>query len=230
MHGKVMSHTWRSLFTCRAAAGFSLCFTFMAPWGAMAVFLALFAAVTLSLKLLPVRHVPQRFRVPLFPFTPALGILFNVHLIGSLGWPAYVRFGVWMALGAAIYALYGVHGAEQREADHNRWARQHVWPKEHRRRQPSPLISASRFPTLRHSSARWRREVQERHAQRANGLAPRALGSLDREGYAGPMGSIEMEAGAYAEARVREESRQKQQTQRLMAGHADSAMYDAGED
>jgi hypothetical protein len=89
---------------------------------AVAVFLALFACTALSLKLLPIRHTPQRFQVPFFPFTPALGILFTMHLIGSLGWPAYVRFGVWMLAGCASYALYGVHGAEQREIEHNRQA------------------------------------------------------------------------------------------------------------
>lgn len=44
----------------------------------------------------------------------------QVHLLGSLGWLAYVRFGVWMVLGLALYALYGVHGAEQREREHAR--------------------------------------------------------------------------------------------------------------
>lgn len=55
--------------------------------------------------------------------TPALGLLFTVHLIGSLGWPAYVRFGVWMAAGLLVYALFGVHGAEEREREHIRRVR-----------------------------------------------------------------------------------------------------------
>lgn len=88
----------------------------------MAAFLGLFLAIMASLKLLPVQHVPQRFQVPLFPFTPALGILFTIYLVCSLGWPAYVRFGAWMVAGLAVYALYGVHGAEQREMEHNRQA------------------------------------------------------------------------------------------------------------
>ncbi|KAI7841378.1 hypothetical protein COHA_004996 [Chlorella ohadii] len=100
------------------AAGFSLSFTFDAGWPAVLVFLLLFFLAAGCLYLLPVRHVPEKFRVPLFPATPCLGILFTVHLIGSLGWLAYVRFGVWMALGLALYALYGVHGAEQREREH----------------------------------------------------------------------------------------------------------------
>lgn len=52
--------------------------------------------------------------------TPALGLLFTVHLICSLGWPAYVRFGVWMAAGLLVYALSGVHGAEECERQHIR--------------------------------------------------------------------------------------------------------------
>lgn len=38
-----------------------------------------------------------------------------MHLIGSLGWPAYVRFGVWLAVGLLIYGLYGAQAAEERE-------------------------------------------------------------------------------------------------------------------
>ncbi|PRW59844.1 transcription elongation factor SPT5-like protein 1 [Chlorella sorokiniana] len=101
------------------AAAFSLSFTFDAGWPAVLVFLLLFGLAAASLYLLPVQHVPEKFRVPLFPATPSLGILFTVHLIGSLGWLAYVRFGVWMAIGLALYALYGVHGAEQREREHD---------------------------------------------------------------------------------------------------------------
>lgn len=53
--------------------------------------------------------------MPLSPLSPALGVLFTVHLIGSLGWMAYVRFVVWMLLGLVIYAGYGVHAADERE-------------------------------------------------------------------------------------------------------------------
>lgn len=73
-------------------AGFSISFTFGARWSIVLLFLLLFLAVMGSLFLLPVRHTPERFQVPLFPVTPALGILFTIHLIGSLGWPAYVRW------------------------------------------------------------------------------------------------------------------------------------------
>lgn len=103
-----------------AAVGFAASFALGARWTVVLTFLLLFIAVAACLAFLPIRHTPERFRVPLFPLTPCLGILANVHLISSLGWPAYVRFGVWMAAGLAIYALYGVHGAELRELEHQR--------------------------------------------------------------------------------------------------------------
>lgn len=107
-------------------AGFTLSFALGAGWPACAAFLVLYAAAVAALHLLlPVAHVPERFRVPLFPATPAAGVLLTVHLFGSLGVPAYIRFGAWVAAGLAIYALFGVHGAEAAERQHLRWA---GWP------------------------------------------------------------------------------------------------------
>jgi len=34
---------------------------------------------------------------------------------GSLGWPAYVRFGAWMALSVVVYCCYSVHSADARQ-------------------------------------------------------------------------------------------------------------------
>lgn len=33
-------------------------------------------------------------------------------LAGSLGWPAYVRFGCWMVLSFIVYFTYSMHEAE----------------------------------------------------------------------------------------------------------------------
>eukprot|EP00887_Chlorella_sp_A99_P006516 scaffold3.g6516.t1 len=98
-----------------ASAGASMSFTFGGPWVLVLVFLALWMAASASLLLLPLAHVPPRFTVPLFPLTPCAGVLCTVHLIGSLGWPAYVRFGVWVAIGLGVYCAYGIHAAEQHE-------------------------------------------------------------------------------------------------------------------
>jgi peptidoglycan/LPS O-acetylase OafA/YrhL len=99
------------------SAGVSMSFKFGAPWPAMAAFAAVWLAGTSILALAPHKYSPTRFTVPWFPFTPCLGIFFNVHLMCSLGWPAYVRFAVWVAIGLAIYTLYGVHAVEERELD-----------------------------------------------------------------------------------------------------------------
>ena len=102
-------------------------FTFSAPWPVVALCLLGWLAATLSCYRLPIAYQPSGFRMPCFPLSPALGVLFTIHLIGSLGWPAYVRFGVWMVLGLLLYALYGIHAAEEREQDEQtRWGSHEV--------------------------------------------------------------------------------------------------------
>jgi basic amino acid/polyamine antiporter, APA family len=102
-----------------AITAFSLAFTISfqvssAPWWVAALFLLGWLLSTLSMLFsLSVLYTPTKFEVPFFPFTPALGILFNVHLIGSLGWISYVRFAVWMVIGVLIYLFYGANGAEE---------------------------------------------------------------------------------------------------------------------
>ncbi|KAL4458687.1 hypothetical protein ABPG75_013552 [Micractinium tetrahymenae] len=185
------------------AIGFSVAFTFGASWGIVLVFLLLFAVAMASLLALPIRHTPERFQAPLFPFTPACGIGFTILLTASLGWPAYVRFGAWMLAGLAVYALYGVHGTEQRELEHQR-----------------------------------ERELATRQAAQANGSLSRRLTSLDREGYAGPMVSLELgQAGEGSGSGSRAHLAQQQRDflratdrARLMAGMRNSSAYDAEED
>ncbi|GFR39663.1 hypothetical protein Agub_g134, partial [Astrephomene gubernaculifera] len=83
-----------------------------APVGVPLVFLVAWFAVTCSFLRLPVRYVPQVFRCPLSPFLPSLGMLATLHLIGSLGWPAYVRWVVWFTLGTCVYLSYGMHRSQ----------------------------------------------------------------------------------------------------------------------
>ena len=69
----------------------------------------LWLCATASFLMLPVRHTPTKFKVPLSPLLPSAGMLSCLHLIGSLGWPAYVRWLVWFLLGTAVYLCYGLH-------------------------------------------------------------------------------------------------------------------------
>lgn len=178
-----------------------------------------------------------------------------MHLIGSLGWLAYVRFGVWMAIGLALYALYGVHGAEQREREHARWAvgSRVFCP---------PALCAGlccgelfnwHAPPATCMPQGWSRclaalfgcsELEEARARESNGAGsplPRRLTSLDHEGL---MGSIELpragyqleieqqqdEAPAVVSALARLAGRYGGSDRaRLMAGRLDSS-YDPGED
>ncbi|MEW5312473.1 MAG: hypothetical protein WDW38_004106 [Sanguina aurantia] len=102
----------RILAIIMSAVGFSLSFTEEAPIAVPIVFAVLWLLITSSFLLLPVKYLPQNFRVPLSPFLPALGVFSTLHLIGSLGWPAYVRWIVWFALGTCVYICYGLHRSQ----------------------------------------------------------------------------------------------------------------------
>ena len=50
---------------------------------------------------------PRPFRTPLVPLVPILGILACVYLMAGLPVDTWVRLIIWMAIGLAIYFLYG---------------------------------------------------------------------------------------------------------------------------
>jgi APA family basic amino acid/polyamine antiporter len=50
---------------------------------------------------------PRSFRVPLVPLLPIISILCCLVLAASLPLETWVRFFVWLAIGLAIYFLFG---------------------------------------------------------------------------------------------------------------------------
>jgi basic amino acid/polyamine antiporter, APA family len=56
--------------------------------------------------------LPRTFRTPLMPFTPLLGIVFSIWLVSQLQLLTWVRFVVWLVIGAVIYGLYGYRHAK----------------------------------------------------------------------------------------------------------------------
>jgi hypothetical protein len=106
---------WRLLAVAAASVGFSVSYTERAPAAVPASFLALWLGATMAFYTLPVTLPgnPLVFRVPLSPLLPCAGILATLHLIGSLGWPAYVRWVVWWAAGSCVYLGYGLHRTQQ---------------------------------------------------------------------------------------------------------------------
>jgi len=52
-------------------------------------------------------NAPRQFKTPLVPLVPLLGIVVNMAMIFGLGWPNWLRLGVWLVLGLVIYFGYG---------------------------------------------------------------------------------------------------------------------------
>ncbi|MBK0403950.1 amino acid permease [Adhaeribacter sp. BT258] len=52
-------------------------------------------------------NIPRPFKTPFVPVVPILGILICGYMMINLPWDTWLRLIVWMALGIAIYFLYG---------------------------------------------------------------------------------------------------------------------------
>ena len=72
--------------------------------------LSAFIIICASIIVLRVRRpeLERRFRTPLVPWIPLIGIVFSAVLIWGLQEVTYWRFIVWMALGLWIYFGYGI--------------------------------------------------------------------------------------------------------------------------
>jgi APA family basic amino acid/polyamine antiporter len=52
--------------------------------------------------------LPRQFKTPLVPLVPILGIVVCGAMIYGLGWPNWLRLGIWMAVGMVIYFAYSI--------------------------------------------------------------------------------------------------------------------------
>ena len=75
-----------------------------------------FLLVSVGVIVLRVRDPGQKrpFRVPGYPVTPIISALACLALMLGLGASAWARFGIWLAIGFVIYALYGYRRSRQR--------------------------------------------------------------------------------------------------------------------
>ncbi|MFD7921354.1 amino acid permease [Streptomyces sp. NPDC059740] len=71
--------------------------------------LAVMAVVNVSVMVLRRTRpaLSRRFRVPLYPVSPILGIGFCVYLMYGTGLATWLQFAIFLAVGALVYALYG---------------------------------------------------------------------------------------------------------------------------
>ncbi|AWB88064.1 amino acid permease [Mycetocola zhujimingii] len=73
--------------------------------GILAAFVVVCASVIVFRYKRP--DAPRTFRLPLMPFVPAFGVLASGFLMLQLDWETWVRFGIWLVIGLAIYFFYG---------------------------------------------------------------------------------------------------------------------------
>ncbi|MFF8997223.1 amino acid permease [Streptomyces achromogenes] len=71
--------------------------------------LAIMAVVNVTVMALRRREpgLDRSFRVPLYPVAPLLGIGFCLYLMWETGWHTWIQFAVFLAVGLAVYGLYG---------------------------------------------------------------------------------------------------------------------------
>ncbi len=60
-------------------------------------------------------NIERPFKTPLVPLVPILGILVCIAMMASLPLVSWERLGIWMAIGVAIYFLYGYRHSKLRK-------------------------------------------------------------------------------------------------------------------
>ena len=78
----------------------------------------LFAFILVAIGVIMLRRTepdrPRPFRTPWVPVLPLASVAFCLYLMFQLPLLTWIRFGLWMAIGSAIYFLYGVRHSRVR--------------------------------------------------------------------------------------------------------------------
>ena len=100
------------------------CVAAFVPLGAIAELTnigTLFAFVIVNIGVIVLRRtrpdLERGFRVPLVPVFPIIGALLAIFLMTYLQGATWWRFAIWMALGLAIYFLYGRHHSRLQQGE-----------------------------------------------------------------------------------------------------------------
>ncbi|XP_065073580.1 cationic amino acid transporter 2 isoform X2 [Ochlerotatus camptorhynchus] len=96
------------------------------PWALTlaGILLGLLLLVLLLISIQPRETAEAPFKVPFVPLLPAISIFVNIYLMLMLDVYTWIRFGIWMAIGLALYALYGF-----RNSYHEVYSSQSGWTK-----------------------------------------------------------------------------------------------------
>lgn len=76
----------------------------MTSIGTLFAFILVCAGIIVMRKKQP--DMPRSFKTPWVPFVPILGIIFCSSMIYGLGYPNWIRLGIWMLIGLVIYFSY----------------------------------------------------------------------------------------------------------------------------
>lgn len=76
----------------------------MTSIGTLFAFILVCAGIIVMRRTHP--HLPRNFTTPWVPLVPLMGIALCLAMIYGLGWPNWLRLGVWMVIGAVIYFTY----------------------------------------------------------------------------------------------------------------------------
>ena len=87
----------------------------MVSIGTLLAFVLVCIGVMVMRKKMP--DAPRSFRTPLVPFVPIAGIVICLALMYSLPNESWVRLIVWMAIGVAIYFMYGKKNSKLNNPD-----------------------------------------------------------------------------------------------------------------
>ncbi|MFZ7087671.1 amino acid permease [Curtobacterium sp. RRHDQ10] len=82
-----------------------------------------FVVVCSAVIVLRYRRRPEldrRFRLPLMPVVPAIGVIASLWLVTFLQWETWVRFAVWFAIGLGVYFGYSRRHSVLANADTDR--------------------------------------------------------------------------------------------------------------
>jgi APA family basic amino acid/polyamine antiporter len=81
----------------------------------------LFAFVLVNAGVIVLRHtkpdLERRFRTPLVPFVPIIGIGLCIYLMTKLEAATWWRFGIWMVIGLVVYFTYSRKHSRLRRGD-----------------------------------------------------------------------------------------------------------------
>jgi basic amino acid/polyamine antiporter, APA family len=93
------------------AVGIAAGFSGIAVLGALVNIGTLLAFVIVAIGIIFMRRrepdAPRPFKVPLVPWLPAASAIVSLVLMASLPWESWERLIVWMAIGVAMYFVYG---------------------------------------------------------------------------------------------------------------------------